>query len=296
MTSYHSDPSRPRGLWNRLGEATRQVTRRVFRRGRAGGSSPVVSASLPRTVKRTSTIQLTTPALGDSYDFTVDVECCWCASGDMTEDALQAKIDDYVPAFERIIRRAVRAAARKHVPYRPEDAELAVNAAIRGAVDAELAATPDLDGAVLNLDAASQVSIAEPVRALQQNLLSQRMNSAALLDVSEMLAIRLGELRACWRKFIGDGQDDWFTPYAVQLAQEPEHAAAILFGMGAQRRKDAETLVGRVATIAHGYETMDLLEFAAASDTALRHTYEIFGIPIPDAGPTPFDDAPPEFP
>ena len=330
MASHHSDPSRPRGFWNQFGEVTRgladhrQVTepagqlaapraivevqrehdqRRRDRdrdqpRGheRHGSLLPGTSADLPRTVKRATTIQFTTPALGDSYDFAVETECCWCASGDMTEDDLQVKIDNFVPVFERIIRRAVRAEARKHVPYRPDEAESAINAAVKATVEAELAATPDLDGAVLNLEAVSQVSIAEPVRALQQDLLGQRMRYAASLDISEMIASRLGELRTCWREFIRDGQEDWFTPYAVQMAEKPEHAAAILFAMSAQRRKDAETLVDRVAAITHGYEAMDLLEFAAASDTALRRTYEIFGIPMPEAGPESFDDAPPELP
>jgi hypothetical protein len=299
MPLYGPDPSRPGGFWNRVGEFTHGIFDRVFRRHRADGGPDGLggtSHDVPRTVKHTTTIKFTTPALGDSYDFAIETECCWCASGDMTSDALRAKIDDFVPVFERIIKRTTRAEARKHVPYRPEDAESAINAAVKASVEAELAATPDLDGAVLNLDAVSQVDIAEPVRALQQDLLGQRIRATALLDISEMMASRLDELRACWREFIENGQDDWFTPYAVQLAQDPEHAAGILFAMGNQRRKDAETLVDRVAAIARGYDAMDLLEFAAASDTALRKTYEIFGIPLPDPGPAPFDDSPPELP
>lgn len=30
---------------------------------------------------------------------------------------------------------------------------------------------------------------------------------------------------------------------------------------------------------------MDLLEFAVASDSALRKTYELLGLPLPDPGP-----------
>ena len=104
MASHHSDPSRPRGFWNQFGEVTRGLARRIFRRGRDherhGSLLPGTSADLPRTVKRATTIQFTTPALGDSYDFAVETECCWCASGDMTEDDLQVKIEDAVESDE----------------------------------------------------------------------------------------------------------------------------------------------------------------------------------------------------
>jgi hypothetical protein len=294
------DPSRPGGFWQWLRDSLRRLTGRLT--GRAEGDGPGneehfgTPERLPRTVKRMTTFQFVTPGLGDSYDFAVETECCWCASGDLTEDALQAKIDQYAPVFERVIRRGPRAEARKHLPHRPDVAESALNDAVKTAVENELAATPDLDGVVLNLDVTSQVSIAEPVRVMQQGLLGDRVRAAALLDLSEMYATRLGELRDCWRQFIRDGEADWFTPYAVELAQHPENAAKVLFSMDRQRRADAETFVDRLGTIASHHSDMDLLEFAMATDTALRRTCSVLGIQVPDPSPEPFSGTPPELP
>lgn len=290
------DASRPRGI---LAWVRGLVARAPFRRHSSAGDSLAHAAAFgtPRSVNRTTTISFATPCRADSYEFPVEIECCWCASGEKTEGELQAKIDSYLPVFDRIIRRTVREEARKHRPHRPETAELAINAAIAKAVEAELAKTPDVDGVVLNVDVAAGVGVVEPVRQIQREMLATLIRAEATMDVSEMMAERLGQLRICWREFIGDGQQDWFTPYAVHLAQDPGHAAQILFAMADKRREDAKTFLERVATIERSHETMDLLEFAVASDTALRRTYELFGIPIPDAGPeSPFDDAPKELP
>ncbi|MEO3810624.1 hypothetical protein ABGB17_16615 [Sphaerisporangium sp. B11E5] len=227
----------------------------------------------------------TTPARGDVYELTVNVEMCWCATGTLSDETLRTKITARVPGVLAELKAAARPVARGFLPFRPDEAEGPVAAAILRAVNGELAATPDEDGVVLNCTPRVRVQMDPVIRDLQRPFVENQLKQEARYDLSELAARRLGDLRIVWRDFITAGLAEWETPYAVSLAQQPDLAFKLLFSMREDRREEARGLVGTVAQVASGHDRLDLLEFAVASDSALRRTYELLGLPLPTPGP-----------
>jgi hypothetical protein len=255
-------------------------------------SSPVPRLDHRHTVNHTSDLSFGTPARGDSYEFAVSVALCWCATGTLSEQAMLDKLTSRVPEMNAEITAAVRPVARQFAPYRPDLAEQHVAAAVRTAVQSVLAATPDTDGVVLACTARARVSPAPAICELQRQYVAPEMKLEARYALSKLAAERLGELRVTWRDFITDGLPDWTTPYAVSLALRWDDAPQVLFSMRKDRRIEAERLVDTIAQVASGHDRLDLLEFAVASDSALRKTYELLGIPLPDQAPDSLFSAP----
>ncbi|MFI6393733.1 hypothetical protein [Nonomuraea sp. NPDC050540] len=280
----HADASRPRGgLRQWLSGVWAALRNRRHVPPEVTTPPPVLDARI--TINHTKVITFGTPARGDSYDFLVTAELCWCATGARSQDELLQKIKDRSAEIDAEIKAAARPVARRFVPYRPGDAEQAVGAAMRGAVEAALAAVPDPDGVVLNCTPRVRVDMHDDIKTLQRKYVAEQVEVEARHDRSTLEAERLGELRVVWRDFIADGLPDWKTPYAVSMALQPELSAKLLFALRKDRREEAQGLVETVAQVATGHERLDLLEFAVASDSALRKTYELLGLQLPDAGP-----------
>jgi hypothetical protein len=196
-----------------------------------------------------------------------------------------------MPAITAEVKSAARPIAREYPPFRPGAAEPRAATAIQQAVDTALAGVPDAEGAVLTCTVQVRVDMPDEVREMQRLAVADQVKYEARYEQSEQAAQRLGELRKVWTTFIRDGLPAWETPYAVHMAQQPAQAAATLFTMRDDRKKEAAKLVDLVAAVAAGHERMDLLEFALATDSALSRTYELLGIAQPDEGPTStFDD------
>ncbi len=284
MSHAHADPSRPRRRFRPwLSRVWAAMRNRPYQP--ADLTTPLPPLDPRITVNRREEITFTTPARGDVYDFTMKVELCWCATGATTDDVLHAKINSRRSDMTAEIKTAARPVARRFAPYRPGDAEMPVTVAVTGAVESALAAVPDEDGVVVNCTPRVRVEMADAIRELQRPLVAAQVKLDGRYDLSALAAQRLGELRVIWRDFIADGLPEWETPYAISLAQQPDQAARELFAMRKDRRDEASTLVETVAHVATGHDRLDLLEFAVVSDSALRKTYELLGLPLPDPGP-----------
>ncbi|WP_131831233.1 hypothetical protein [Frankia sp. CcI49] len=283
MSLTDTDPSRPR---RRPGPLSRLWSRWRDRRGRL--ASPYSTVSVPPTRWTTNheeTFSFDTHCRGDAYEFTVEVDLCWCVTGSGTAEELRGRIDARHGEVIAGIKAAARPVGRRYAPYRPDDAEQPIADAIREAVDNTLAATPDEYGAVVTCTPRTRVDMDAALRELQRPLVTEQVRLEGRFDLSALWARRLGELRVVWRDFVREGLPEWESPYAVSLAQQPELAAKELFAMRKDRREEAQGLVDVVAATAAGHERLDLLEFAVASDSALRKTYDLLGIPVPDPGP-----------
>ncbi|MFI5915684.1 hypothetical protein [Dactylosporangium sp. NPDC051541] len=279
----HVDPSKPRR--GRLRRWVGRVLRNLI------GEPPTVITSAPpivlpvsRTVNRVRTVTFTTPAKGDSYEFTVNVDLCFCATGAAAAERLDAKLDGRLPDLIAEVKAAARPIAREFPPFRPGVAEPRVARAIQQATEAALAGVPDEDGVYLTCSARSRVDMPEEVRQLQRLALAEQVKFESRYEQSEQSAQRLGELREVWSKFIRDGLPSWVTPYALAMAQQPAQVAPLLFKLRDDRKAEAAKLVDAVAAVAAGHERMDLLEFALATDSALSKTYELLGIAAPPDG------------
>jgi hypothetical protein len=292
MTDYSAaDPSRPRG-----GRVRRWLSRVLHGlindtpHGRVDTPTPV----LPVTdhTSRIETVTFHTPAKGDAYDFMVTVEICLCATGHQTRYELDQALTRRLPDLVAELKSAARPEARKHPIFRPGAAEPRVAAEIETAVRQAVIGVPDEQGASLQARTRVRVDMPDAVRDLQRQMVDEQVKLEARYEHSEQAALRLGELRDVWSKFIKDGLLEWNTPYAVHMAQQPSQASATLFSLRKDRRDEAEKLVDVVSQVTVGNQRMDLLEFALATDSALRKTHELLGIaPPPAGGDSVFDDS-----
>ncbi|MCM4081073.1 hypothetical protein [Paractinoplanes hotanensis] len=291
MTAYHSaDPSQPR-----RGRVRRWLGKVL--RGLIGEERTVehrLILPVTRTTSRMETIVFTTPAKGDAYDFTVTVEVCLCATGQQTGEDLDSVLTHRLPDLVAEVKAAARPEARRHPIFRPGAAEPQVAAEIEAAVRQALVGVPDEQGTSLQAGTRVRVDMPEAVRDLQRQMIDEQVKLDARYEHSEQAALRLGELRDVWSKFIEDGLDKWNTPYAVHMAQQPAQTSATLFTLRKDRKEEAEKLVDVVAQVTVGTERMDLLDFAYATDSALRKTHELLGIVPPPAGGDSLFDTPQE--
>jgi hypothetical protein len=280
--AFHSDPSRPRGRGFRRWIGRK--LRKLIDLGDTRTTAPELDTT--RSVNQNRIVTFTTPSKGDAYDFTITAELCFCATGPRSVDSLHAKIDAWLPAITTELKFAARPVAREYPPFRPGAAESVVAITAQKAVDMALAGAAGVDGAAVSCAVQVRVDMPEEVRVLQREAVTEQTKFENRFEQSEQAAQRLGELRVAWSKFIRDGLPMWETPYAVLMAQQPGQASAALFKMRADRMDEAAKLVDAVAAAAAGSEKMDLLEFALATDSALKRTYELLGIAAPPDGPT----------
>jgi hypothetical protein len=291
MTHSYSvaDPSRPRG--GRLRRWLGRILRGLLN-GSPHGSGDTPQPVLPTTdsVNRVETITFDTPAKGDAYDFTITVELCLCATGHQDLAELDSTIDGRLPDLVAELKAAARPEAREYPIFRPGAAEPRIAAEIEAAVRRALVGVPDEHGASLQCSTRVRVDMPDAVRDLQRQTFDEQIKLAARYEHSEQAALRLGELREVWSKFIRDGLAEWNTPYAVHMALQPTQAAATLFTLRKDRKEEAEKLVDVVSAVTVGAARMDLLDFVDATDSALRKTHELLGIaPPPDGADSLFD-------
>jgi hypothetical protein len=243
------------------------------------------------TFSKTETVVFDTPAKGDAYNFTVTVELCLCATGQLNRYELESSLNGRLPDLIAELKAVARSEARRHPIFRPGAAEPQVAAELEAAVRRTLAGVPDEQRVSLQCSTRVRVDMPDAVRELQRQTVEEQVKLEARYEHSEQAALRLGELREVWSKFIKDGLAEWNTPYAVHMAQQPGQAAATLFTLRKDRKDEAEKLVDMVSAVTIGNQRMDLLEFALATDSALRKTHELLGIaPPPPGGDSVFDE------
>lgn len=279
MTDPTTGPARSRGRFRRW-------LSRVWNALRNRDDLPALTTPAPvrdvrLRVNHTETVSFPTPARGDAYDFTVEIDLCLCAIGEREEQELRDMIRNRLPDLIAELKAAARPVARRHPPYRPADAEQELGPAIREAAERTLAGVPG-EGVELVGAPRVRVSPAPEIVQMRREHVGEQIAIEAEHERSALIAAHLGELRKVWCRFINDGLADWRTPYGIDLAQHPEKATAIVYRMREDRKAEAQGLVETVAQVAAGHERLDLLDFVVAGDTALRRAYELFDIKLPD--------------
>jgi hypothetical protein len=289
-----ADPSRPRR--GRLRSWLSRVLRNLLddRPGNQDPRTALPVLPVTDTFSKTETLVFDTPAKGDAYNFAVTVELCLCATGHRAPHELESTVNGRLPDLVAEVKAVARAEARRHPIFRPGAAEPQVAAEIGAAVRRTLAGVPDEQRVSLQCSTRVRVDMPDAVRDLQRQTVDEQVKLEARYEHSEQAALRLGELRQVWSKFITDGLADWTTPYAVHMAQQPGQAAATLFTLRKDRKEEAEKLVDMVSAVTIGSDRMDLLEFALATDSALRKTHELLGIAAPPSGGDSLFDEPKE--
>ncbi|GAA0398043.1 hypothetical protein Acor_34890 [Acrocarpospora corrugata] len=229
------------------------------------------------------------PTKDDAYQFDVVVRLQWTGTGHCSLLALNAEIDRSRERFRWFVNDTVRQIARGFKPYRPEEAEAAVNARLHGVRVVE-------NGIHLECTAVTRVVPPQAVVQQLQQVWQQRLEREAGHESAVREIGTLIELRTHWRQFLSDGMEDWITPYAVRLAGH-ENLAKVTDAMLADRHKAAQELLERINRLVDAQQAANVFDFVQGSDTVLRRTLEMLGLPVPESargsmfGP---DDVPPQ--
>ncbi|WP_406740204.1 hypothetical protein [Streptomyces atratus] len=256
-----------------------------------GGPGPVVgmpfeavTVEVPEivSVHRNSTVTFETPAKGDGFGFHVEIRCDWCAEGRLDQERLSRSIDSYQAVMPQRLNERVRDIARRYEPFRAEEAELAVNHALR-------------EGECFENGLVSCRTVAY-LQPAPEVLEQQRKAALELQDIEHRYAKSalhvklLSEVSEKWRAFLAGGlagvREDsdalsWLTPWAVLLAEQPDKAATEVGDMFRQRQKQVDEFVKLLEKQAKGYQAQDLFEFVVTNEQQLGHAMRLFGLPLP---------------
>jgi hypothetical protein len=235
------------------------------------------------------TFTIESPALGDAYNFRIQVRCSWCVQATASEDEKEemiAEIRDFI-ARSRVITRErledrIRPIARKYPPYRPAEAEAELNREIVDCLN---------DGAV-RVKVRAWVDISDPVREDLKKVWQQRLTVDADGDLKKVHVGLLTELQAAWQHLLLKGLEDigavpevktgWLAPYALALAQDPKGAAVYLKEALEKRVSQTDKLLSDLGELVTD-ERIEEIEFAFQSDSALRALLTYLGVPIPSS-------------
>ncbi len=244
--------------------------------------SPEVHVPELTAVHQESTVAFETPAGGGGFDFQVEIRCDWCAEGRLDQGTLSSAIDGYRASMPQLLTERVREIAGRYAPFRVEEAERAVNEALREGECFENGLVRCRTTAFLR--PAPEVLEQQRRAALEMQEIEHRYAKSAL-------QVRLlSEVAEQWREFLAGGlagvrHDDetssWLTPWAVLLAEQPDKAATEVGSMFRLRQEQFDRYVKLLGRQHKEYEARDLFEFVAKNEQQLGHAMRVFGLSLP---------------
>ncbi|GAA2610277.1 hypothetical protein SMC26_24460 [Actinomadura fulvescens] len=235
------------------------------------------------------------PAMGDGYEFSVSAHFTWCVTGRAHGEALVRRaLDNRTALLERLVAR-VRGVSRLFPPFEAGDAEARVHQTIGevfGGTRLTFVSAAGSDGDARPIEHRTVLRLDKPVRKAQREAWSRRQEETNRHELARLLALQFGERRELWHDFLESGRNDWRTPYAVALADDPESVDEIVRRMTEDRRTQAKELADHVVSTASAYDKMDAFDLMLHNDRVLRHLMELMGVPgLPPPNPSPFDEA-----
>ncbi|WP_436758561.1 hypothetical protein [Streptosporangium sp. V21-05] len=244
--------------------------------------SPVSSPSYPEPVNTRvidPPFSFDTPALNDGFAFTVSIRLHWSATGECSRSALRTAIDGQREASRWHISDTVRRVAREHAPHLPHRAEARINERIKGV------RLFTVDGVQLECTAYLRVEAAQPIVRQQQEMWQQRLADQEAHETAKVNVERMNELRELWRDFLSEGMTHWVSPYAARLAENAGVMAQTSAEMVNHRNADTERLLTLIGQVMNAQQSTNVYEFVVSSETVLRNTLTMMGLPVPDPGP-----------
>lgn len=242
-----------------------------------------------RTAHPADVFLLRTPAKGDAYEFVVTVHITWCIEGTESVKRLKARTPELNANLEDRLLHVIRPISRKHPPYEPQKAE----EELAPRINAELAAaTYRFDrGSAQARHGRVLVNPAKEVRETQRTAWKRHQELANAHELARLLREQLGERRGWWDQFLSEGLDRWLTPYAVELAENPEIASDVVKRIRDDQRERVTELADTFEGQVRRYKRSDDFDTMLSSETILRHLIKAVGLPVPPPG-HPFGEPP----
>lgn len=245
------------------------IFRRLWRflfgyKEKEGTSSPSPAAAqaepLTFSERRNSTSSLVVPSSGALFDFFVDYELIWSASVP-TQAKLNSMVDEFAESAEHKLRTLIWPVGRLNSPFRPDEAENAMNDALRETW---------CYGRDTVVSCRAQVFVrCDPRVAARWLPAWERM--AAMDAEHKVSLLRLdivSDLLPRWRDLLDRFDGD---PAAVQAARLVDaEVAKVLTSLTQQRTTTTAHLIEVLRDAADTHRHVGLFEFANAFDKALR--------------------------
>ncbi|GAA5068536.1 hypothetical protein HNP84_008397 [Thermocatellispora tengchongensis] len=224
-------------------------------------------------------VEYETPALHDGFGFRVKVRLQWTVRGEGTDADLHRAVNGRREGFRWLVADKVRHGARRFPPHLPEQAEAHLAESLVPIVVTEH------DGTQVTCTPYVWIGSARPLVEFRQRTWLERLTAETAHETAQADIARLRELRALWRAFLSEGMDDWMTTYALRLAERKQDAAGVHTEMVDHRREDAQRLLEMVEKIIAGHRITNAYEFMVDSETVLKRTLQMMGVPLPPAPP-----------
>ncbi|MEU8179908.1 hypothetical protein AB0B85_31135 [Micromonospora sp. NPDC049044] len=263
MTNHADDNDRS-GFWRRL---WRRITGRPTGPGNRLPEPvrPPVQPDLPLTEVGDAGQPLAIPALGEAYDFQVQVEATWTAVA-KDVDALRVRTDVQAESVRRAVRDKIWQVGRRFAPHDALEAERAMSAEL----PAELCFT-DADGTLrckVTLRVRPDARVVEHLLPFSQSYLEMTSRQVLMLLRAEQVEELAGRWREVLSGFVGQDVGDLVLPYAAQLTDKP--FAASVTGLEADRRRARAELAEVLDRAAKSHTRVGLFEFAESYEAALQ--------------------------
>jgi hypothetical protein len=260
MTSY----GKRRGVWSRFWSWLTGEKIEHESEGPTSGPPPAPVLPSQREVVDAG-LPLAIPAMGEAYDFEVQVEATWTgAAADL--DALHTRTSRQVESVRQAVRDKVWRIGRDFAPHEALKAELAMAKVLTD----DLCFT-DIDG---TLRCTVKVRVRPDARVVQhllpfsQRYLDSESNQVLLLQ----RAGHVEELAERWQEvlsgFVGQEVGDLVRPYAAQLTDKS--FAASVSALEADRRDARAELADVLDRAAKSHTRVGLFEFAETYEAALQ--------------------------
>jgi hypothetical protein len=231
-----------------------------------------------------------TPALGDGFNFRIRVRCFWTIQATAPDEKRETEIaevrkfiDDSRAVTRDRIEENIRPIARTFEPYRAAEAEKVLNDQLRHCIK----------GGDVLVTLRIWVDVTDPVREDLQKVWHNRLAWDAGGDLQKEQVRLLGELQERWEELLKAGMRDmgmemdvdlaetrWLAPYALALAQDPNHAAKYLEGALNDRVGQTEKLLRDLLDLAVD-ERVEAVDFAFQTQSALLKLLAFLGVPVP---------------
>jgi len=229
-----------------------------------------------------------TPTLGDAYEFRISIRCEWqlAAARDWRGEpnvlrTEVAALDQARTAIRPRLQDLARRVVRNFPPHRPAEAEQALTEALSGGVTAN----------GLRCDPVACVTVPDEILEQLQSHWQEQMAYELRADRAEVLAEQVDRMRRTWQAFLLDslhpepgpnGEEvGWLVPHVLELAERPVGLAAKVRGLTDQRNTQAIGLASDLSALLNRSQDLDVLEFLISTDTALRQTMRLLGVPLP---------------
>jgi hypothetical protein len=222
---------------------------------------------------------LAAPSLEPAYDFRVTVYC----SRQPTRRRRSCRwpvLKDEIAQVCEIVRGTIRLSTRKFSIFDPAAAEQAVNHDLAEALaEAGCSRGPVSPGWI----ASAELAPPEEALKLMRETMEKEYRIRTKANADNLLITKVSELREGWEQFLNEAATSRNAQHAVRLAENPDDIAKVLEDVLKDRRKGAEELLILIDKIVDAQRSVDILDLVVMSESVLRKTLEMIGIPLPEA-------------